>query len=420
MHDSGPAETGDSSAAALHTALDELLARPLSSNTGEEVIALWRDVERFRNQLAVLEHALIAEIQTRHLDTERGAANTKAFARDVLGIGIHEAGARVRAADAAGPRVTLTGEPLAPIYECVAAAQADGTINPAQAALIVKTIDRLPGEAQEEWVEPFLVAKAQQFDTDTLAKLTEALRARLDPDGTEPRIENQRRRRDFTLHSRADGTSRLTGELTAELSEHLQSFFDSYAAPVPEAHGVKDPRTAGQRRHDALLTGLQMLLRTGDMPASGGITATVLLVSDLKDWVQGTGTVSTGHGGIIPTTEARRWTDAQTRYLHLLLDDLNRPVDLFTSPRRLFSEAQRLAMAVRDRGCSFPGCDVPAQRCQAHHIQDHHDGGPTSLTNGTLLCGYHHRNFAKFGWQCRMTDGRPEWIPPPWLARHAA
>jgi hypothetical protein len=85
--------------------------------------------ERFRNRPAVLDHALIAQIQTRHLDHERGAANTKVFARDVLRIGIHEAGARVRAAEAAGPRVALTGEVLPPIFEQVAAAQAEGTVS---------------------------------------------------------------------------------------------------------------------------------------------------------------------------------------------------------------------------------------------------------------------------------------------------
>ena len=306
MSESGADAADPSPAAGLHACLDELIARPLDRDSGEQIVALWRDVERFRNRLATLDHALIAQIQTRHIDHDRGAANTKVFARDVLRIGIHEAGARVRAAEAAGPRTALTGEALPPIYQHVAAAQACGTVNPAQAALIVKTIDRLPGEAQAPWVEPFLVDQAAELDLDALGKLTERLDATLNPDGTEPRLEQQRRRREFVLHKRANGTSRPTGELTAELTEHLETFFDSYAAPVPEADGVKDPRTAGQRRHDALLTGLQLLLRTGEQPASGGISATVLLMSSLRDWVNRTGTVTTGHGSVVPTAEVQR------------------------------------------------------------------------------------------------------------------
>jgi hypothetical protein len=39
-------------------------------------------------------------------------------------------------------------------------------------------------------------------------------------------------------------------------------------------------------------------------------------------------------------------------------------------------------------------------------------------TNLTLLCRYHHHNFASRGWTCRMNSDRlPEWIPPAWVDR---
>ena len=40
--------------------------------------------------------------------------------------------------------------------------------------------------------------------------------------------------------------------------------------------------------------------------------------------------------------------------------------------------------------------------CQRHHITDWANGGPTDIDNLTLLCGYHHREFAKRGWNCLM------------------
>ena len=46
--------------------------------------------------------------------------------------------------------------------------------------------------------------------------------------------------------------------------------------------------------------------------------------------------------------------------------------------------------------------------------------GATVVENGTLLCGHHHRTFERTGWQVRMREGSPEWIPPPWLTRYAA
>jgi len=50
----------------------------------------------------------------------------------------------------------------------------------------------------------------------------------------------------------------------------------------------------------------------------------------------------------------------------------------------------RRAVAVRDRGCRFPGCDQPVAACQPHHIIPRAQGGPTCLTNLMLLCTFHH------------------------------
>jgi hypothetical protein len=42
------------------------------------------------------------------------------------------------------------------------------------------------------------------------------------------------------------------------------------------------------------------------------------------------------------------------------------------------------------------------------------EGGATDLTNLTLLCGFHHREFDRMGWTCHMhpVDHIPEWTPP--------
>jgi hypothetical protein len=50
----------------------------------------------------------------------------------------------------------------------------------------------------------------------------------------------------------------------------------------------------------------------------------------------------------------------------------------------------RRAVAVRDRGCRFPGCDQPVAACQPHHIIPRAQDGPTCLTNLMLLCSFHH------------------------------
>jgi hypothetical protein len=87
----------------------------------------------------------------------------------------------------------------------------------------------------------------------------------------------------------------------------------------------------------------------------------------------------------------------------------------FGRSRRLASKAQRLALAARDGGCSFPSCTRPASWCEAHHVVPWQHDGPTDLDNLCLVCSYHHRHFDRLGWAVTMTDGVPEWIPPPWI-----
>lgn len=84
--------------------------------------------------------------------------------------------------------------------------------------------------------------------------------------------------------------------------------------------------------------------------------------------------------------------------------------------RRLASRGQTIALCARDGGCSFPGCDRPPEWCERHHIIDWADGGETNLDNLTLLCSYHHHQFAARGWTCRINGDRlPEWRPPRWI-----
>ena len=57
------------------------------------------------------------------------------------------------------------------------------------------------------------------------------------------------------------------------------------------------------------------------------------------------------------------------------------------------SDAQRLILAARDRGCVH--CSAPTETTHAHHQTPHAAGGPTTIENLELLCGpchtHHHR-----------------------------
>jgi hypothetical protein len=74
---------------------------------------------------------------------------------------------------------------------------------------------------------------------------------------------------------------------------------------------------------------------------------------------------------------------------------------------RVIQPAQRAALAVRDRGCVFPGCDRSLAWCDAHHLWHWVDGGPTDLANLAMVCRTHHRAVHEGGWRLiRGPDGR--------------
>jgi hypothetical protein len=56
------------------------------------------------------------------------------------------------------------------------------------------------------------------------------------------------------------------------------------------------------------------------------------------------------------------------------------------------------------RRCLWPGCLVDAGRCQADHLTEFSDGGPTRSDNGGPLCGRHNR------W--KSTHGYRAWRDP--------
>lgn len=76
------------------------------------------------------------------------------------------------------------------------------------------------------------------------------------------------------------------------------------------------------------------------------------------------------------------------------------------------AEIKRL-LAARDQRCRFPGCRVPAARCDIDHTIDAQHGGPTSSDNLAHLCRGHHTLKHNTGWRVtQRPDGVLEWVSP--------
>src|SRR5258708_37010872 len=80
--------------------------------------------------------------------------------------------------------------------------------------------------------------------------------------------------------------------------------------------------------------------------------------------------------------------------------------------KRTISGPARKALNVRDRGCTWPGCERPASWTSGHHLKHWIHGGTNEPPNLTLLCYRHHWNVHEGCWHfVRGDDGRMLTIP---------
>ncbi|MCR2761974.1 HNH endonuclease [Microbacterium sp. zg.B48] len=76
-------------------------------------------------------------------------------------------------------------------------------------------------------------------------------------------------------------------------------------------------------------------------------------------------------------------------------------------------EELRRHLRVRDQHCRFPGCRMPARRCDTDHTVDHATGGPTTAQNLAHLCRRHHSLKHHTAWRVRQRGGGVlEWTSP--------
>ncbi len=81
--------------------------------------------------------------------------------------------------------------------------------------------------------------------------------------------------------------------------------------------------------------------------------------------------------------------------------------------RRTATDAQRIALMVRDQVCI--GCGGAPSRCFAHHVKFWKNNGPTDYPNLVLVCNDCHHEIHEQGFQVTQDPGTGRWQthPPP-------
>ena len=134
--------------AALRDAHDELAALPIDALTARELVAALDELETLSCQLPAQRHRMLARLQCETTAKEMGAKSWRQVLAIRWRISTSEAGRRLDEAAVLGPRRTLTGEPLAPVFAATSAAQAAGRINGEHVETIRDVTTRIPG-----WVD---------------------------------------------------------------------------------------------------------------------------------------------------------------------------------------------------------------------------------------------------------------------------
>jgi hypothetical protein len=282
----------------------------------------------------------------------------------------------------------------------LAAAVADGSVNLPQARVISRALEDLP--EQEVGLEGLvraeeaMVGYAATYGPRELRRLGRRIWEVAAPETCEEAegraLEREERRAaavtSLCLRRLGDGTTRISGRLADALADRLRSYLDAHTSPRHRGIGEGDQVPPRRRLGQAFGAFLEAA-DPARMPIHGGDATSVLVTIDyttLQSELAGVGLV-----GEEPMSAAQvRRLACTAQILPVVLGGTSEVLDLGRA-RRLFSPAQRRAMAVRDRRCRAEGCTVPAAWCEAHHAgKPWVRGGPTNLADGVLLCAWHH------------------------------
>jgi hypothetical protein len=152
----------------------------------------------------------------------------------------------------------------------------------------------------------------------------------------------------------------------------------------------------------------------GDTPETMNVQVNLYRMT--QDGQHGTGPGYVSSVGWVPAQAADALESVAVKTV--VLEDLN-DVLFDESEGYRFPFAQKLQIEGRDGFCRFPGCDVPAHRCDHDHIvpsahTDPESDGPTSVANGMSLCRRHHVLKTNREWMPSTPDGgyTVEWEGP--------
>jgi hypothetical protein len=284
-----------------------------------------------------------------------------------------------------------------------------GQVSYLHAAALAEAVFGLDAEQARAVEERVLTRAVEQ----TLAEFKRSVRravARVAAATVEEQRAEAMHQRRVAVTPRGDGMAELWALLPAEGAAAVMTAVDALASVT----SADDPRTADQRRADALVDLGVAALHDPLLPRAQGMRPSVqvtVALSTLLGEDEQPGELA-GHGPI-PASLARRLAADETGTWRRLVTD---PVTghLLDYGDKTYRPPKDLAEFViaRDQACTFPTCSRAAHRCDLDHRIPYSQGGSTSSGNIDALCKRHHLGKHQAGWTPHRTSKGTTWISP--------
>lgn len=442
---------GDDLSEALATAVDRVVlaggAVPEPAGRATPGAATSRTPPADRDTTSLLEHPVWAPVL-------RDAAIRSASAEVACALHLAPVTARLRCENATE---------LVDHLPATLAAQEAGDVDGFRARLILDRVAALPPELRHG-VECRVLPRASSLTAASFKRLIDREVIAADPASAQRRLERAKARRNVISSRVEDGTGTFTAIVSASDAELAYRMLDAVASSLVSARLAGD-RTRAQLRADAFTDLFRSLADTGhasvppfapparSCPAPGGAPATTcpatapalavwcgeilpegrlgsavsirrpvalnvyLDATTLAEIDSRPGELA-GFGAITAQTARALAASADTiRAIIVRPGGTDRTCGTtLDAGRAVYRPPDRVAdhVVTRDRTCCFPGCRMPASRCDLDHRQPFDSGGETCPCNLDALCRTHHRLKTFAGWSAGRdpATGLLTWTSP--------
>lgn len=395
-------------------------------------IALLRDVEAAARRLAGAQARLLACVETGGLWAAEGARSFAAWVRTEMGTSAPRATALTRTARALRDHLPLA-----------AAALAAGQISAEHAQILARhatgSAARIAALDHPDIGQAFLVEQAATLDGSDFTRIVRAWAVAADPESADRSYADDLDREELVLAKALRGWH-IQGWAEDSDGAVIATVLDA----VIGAPAADDTRTSAQRRAAALVALARMALDSGAVQPGASIRPhlrvhvgfdTLTALAGAQEPAErpvecaaechptGSGDQAceeaapinraAGDGVVVipgeldharlvgvapgelddgtplpPAVLARLACDGELA--RVIFGPASEVLDVGRA-QRIFPPGQRRAVIARDRHCQFPGCDAPPAQGEIHHSiwwYAHH--GTTRVSDGVLLCWYHH------------------------------